>query len=102
MGLPIGMQIIGDCFKENNIIRAAYAYEQSRDYERCKVAKNIEIRRSNGKAYETVIGLGSSWELATKQNFLLLFNSLVEHQIHIHALLYRYVLGPITSVQINR
>lgn len=28
-GLPIGMQIIGDCFKENNIIRAAYAYEQS-------------------------------------------------------------------------
>ena len=39
-GLPIGMQIIGDCFKENNIIRAAYAYEQSRDYERCKVAKN--------------------------------------------------------------
>jgi aspartyl-tRNA(Asn)/glutamyl-tRNA(Gln) amidotransferase subunit A len=31
-GLPIGMQIIGDCFKENNIIRAAYAYEQTREY----------------------------------------------------------------------
>ncbi len=29
-GLPIGMQIIGDCFKEKNIIRAAYAYEQAR------------------------------------------------------------------------
>ncbi len=28
-GLPIGMQIIGDCFKEKNIIRAAYAYEQA-------------------------------------------------------------------------
>lgn len=28
-GLPIGMQILGDCFKENNIIRAAYAYEQA-------------------------------------------------------------------------
>ncbi len=38
-GLPIGMQILGDCFKENNIIRAAYAYEQSRDYERCDIAK---------------------------------------------------------------
>ena len=29
-GLPIGMQLIGDCFKEKNIIRAAYAYEQAR------------------------------------------------------------------------
>ena len=29
-GLPIGMQIIGDCFKEHNIIRAAYTYEQAR------------------------------------------------------------------------
>ncbi len=38
-GLPIGMQIIGDCFKENNIIQMAYAYEQSRDYERCSIAK---------------------------------------------------------------
>lgn len=27
--LPIGMQIIGDCFKEKNIIRAAYTYEQA-------------------------------------------------------------------------
>lgn len=29
-GLPIGLQMIGDCFKEKNIIRAAYAYEQAR------------------------------------------------------------------------
>lgn len=29
-GLPIGLQLIGDCFKEKNIIRAAYTYEQSR------------------------------------------------------------------------
>ena len=28
-GLPIGMQLIGDCFKEKNIIRAAYSYEQA-------------------------------------------------------------------------
>lgn len=29
-GLPIGLQLIGDCFQENNIIRAAYTYEQAR------------------------------------------------------------------------
>lgn len=29
-GLPIGMQIIGDCFKEKNLIRAAYTYEKAR------------------------------------------------------------------------
>lgn len=28
-GLPIGLQLIGDCFKENNIIRAAYTFEQA-------------------------------------------------------------------------
>ena len=28
-GLPIGMQLIGDCFKEKEIIRAAYTYECS-------------------------------------------------------------------------
>ena len=32
-GLPIGLQLIGDCFKEKNIIRAAYAFEQTRKYE---------------------------------------------------------------------
>ena len=31
-GLPIGLQLIGDCFKEKNIIRAAYAYEKTREY----------------------------------------------------------------------
>lgn len=29
-GLPIGLQLIGDCFQEKNIIRAAYTYEQER------------------------------------------------------------------------
>ena len=28
-GLPIGMQLIGDCFREKTLIRAAYTYEQS-------------------------------------------------------------------------
>ncbi len=29
-GLPIGVQMISDCFKEKNIFRAAYAFEQAR------------------------------------------------------------------------
>ena len=29
-GLPIGMQLIGDCFQEKNLIRAAYTYEKAR------------------------------------------------------------------------
>lgn len=31
-GLPIGVQMIGDCFREDNIIRAAYTYEQNRGW----------------------------------------------------------------------
>ncbi len=37
-GLPIGLQLIGDCFKENNIIRAAYTFEQTRTYRRPPLA----------------------------------------------------------------
>lgn len=29
-GLPIGLQLIGDCFQEKKMIRAAYTYEQNR------------------------------------------------------------------------
>ncbi len=29
-GLPIGLQLIGDCFREKKLIRVAYSYEQSR------------------------------------------------------------------------
>ncbi len=29
-GLPIGLQLIGDCFNEKKLIRTAYAYEQAR------------------------------------------------------------------------
>lgn len=32
-GLPIGVQLIGNCFEEKKIIRAAYSFEQSRTYE---------------------------------------------------------------------
>ena len=38
-GLPIGLQLIGDCFAEKKIIRAAYTYEQTRSYERSPLAR---------------------------------------------------------------
>ncbi len=38
-GLPIGVQMIGDCFKEKNIIRAAYAFERTRTYQRPALAE---------------------------------------------------------------
>lgn len=41
-GLPIGLQLIGDCFKENNIIRAAYSFEKSMTYNRCDMAKQFD------------------------------------------------------------
>ena len=37
-GLPIGVQFIGDCFKEKNMIRAGFAFEQSRSYEMPQMA----------------------------------------------------------------
>lgn len=54
-GLPIGMQIIGNCFEEKKIIRAAYTLEQTRTYERPKLVKDLaEMKRkeaeNNGKA----------------------------------------------------
>ena len=32
-GLPIGLQLLGDCYQEKMIIRAGYTYEQSRSYQ---------------------------------------------------------------------
>ena len=32
-GLPIGLQLIGDCFNEKKIIQMAYAFEQTRPYQ---------------------------------------------------------------------
>lgn len=37
-GLPIGLQLIGDCFQEKKIIQAAFAYEQTRKMEHCPMA----------------------------------------------------------------
>lgn len=33
-GMPIGVQMVGDAFDEKTIIRAAYAFEQTREYKR--------------------------------------------------------------------
>lgn len=38
-GLPIGLQLLGDCFQEKKLIRAAYAFEQTRTYEAPEIAK---------------------------------------------------------------
>lgn len=37
-GLPIGLQLIADCFMEKKLLRVAYAFEQTRTYERCPLA----------------------------------------------------------------
>ena len=38
-GLPIGLQLTPDCFKEKNIIRAAYSFEQTRDFKHSPLAE---------------------------------------------------------------
>ena len=40
-GLPVGMQLLGNCFEEHKILRAAYAYEQTRPYERPGFVKDM-------------------------------------------------------------
>ncbi|MDO4313181.1 MAG: Asp-tRNA(Asn)/Glu-tRNA(Gln) amidotransferase subunit GatA [Eubacteriales bacterium] len=41
-GLPIGMQLIGDCYQECKILRAAYAFEQTKGYARPKLVSADE------------------------------------------------------------
>lgn len=41
-GLPIGMQMLGNCYQEQKIIRAAYAWEQIRGYVCPKLARADE------------------------------------------------------------
>ncbi len=45
-GLPIGVQLIGNCFREKDIIRAGFAFEKSRAYETPAIAKQAakEVR----------------------------------------------------------
>ncbi len=37
-GLPIGAQLLGNCFEEKTIIRAAYSFEQTREYRHSPMA----------------------------------------------------------------
>lgn len=37
-GLPIGLQLIGDCFQEKKLIQTAYSYERTRSYEGPRLA----------------------------------------------------------------
>ncbi len=48
-GLPIGLQLIGDCFQEKKIIRAGYAYECSRSYEMPALAKQAAQAEQEGR-----------------------------------------------------
>lgn len=41
-GLPIGVQLLGDCYQEQNVIRAGYAFEQSRSYESPALSRRPE------------------------------------------------------------
>ena len=37
-GIPIGLQLIGDCFQEKKLIQTAYSYERTRSYEGPRLA----------------------------------------------------------------
>ena len=75
-GLPIGLQLIGDCFKEKNIIRAAYTYEQS--------AKGGE--RSWQNSMKPSLDLRYMWNWRQRQRFSVdALPHLAVHQIPIPA-----------------
>lgn len=42
-GLPIGVQLMGDCFAEEKIIRAAYAFEQTGVYKHSPLAERESV-----------------------------------------------------------
>ncbi len=50
-GLPIGLQLIGDCFQEKKLLRAAYAYERARGAFQLRPGtdKRMERNLPNGK-----------------------------------------------------
>lgn len=43
-GLPIGLQLIGNCFEEKKIIRAAYTFERMGGYRRCPMAMEQTVQ----------------------------------------------------------
>ena len=59
-GLPIGVQFIGDCFKEKDIIRAGFAFEQSRSYEMPPMAEDAASGNTPEASLYTPNSVGSS------------------------------------------
>lgn len=51
-GLPIGLQLLGDCFQEKNIIRAGYAYECTRTYESPALADRPDAKAARAAVCE--------------------------------------------------
>ena len=51
------MQIIGSCFDEAKLFRAAYAYEQTRAYERPELVKASKETVSNETASEETVSV---------------------------------------------
>lgn len=51
-GLPIGLQLLGDCFQEKKILRAAYSYEQTRTWEHAPAAMEEAACRGAEKGVE--------------------------------------------------
>ncbi len=65
-GLPIGMQLIGDCFQEKKLIRAGFAFERSRCYQGPAMAKELEQSTPNPYVGEASSAQGSIWEKGGK------------------------------------
>lgn len=47
-GLPIGAQLVGNCFEEKKLIRAAYSYEQTGKYRHCPITENHSNEYESG------------------------------------------------------
>ena len=61
-GLPIGLQLIGDCFQEKKMLRAAYAYEQSREWGLSPVAEYSSGWKGK-QGQKGTEGLQKEWEV---------------------------------------
>ncbi|MGN0349464.1 MAG: Asp-tRNA(Asn)/Glu-tRNA(Gln) amidotransferase subunit GatA [Roseburia sp.] len=55
-GLPIGLQLIGGCFREQELLKAVYAFERTRNYQRSPFAMEGErTEKCHRREYEQSI-----------------------------------------------
>lgn len=47
-GMPVGMQLIGDTFTEDKLVKVAYAFQKETDFHTKKEVEHNELRNSNG------------------------------------------------------